>query len=152
MKLTSFKVKKTHTSACWTFSFVSVLCRVEENTVLDTMKHKVSIYLWPKLHRITWKTQNKQTSSLDGTSVLLLGYTFHLGGLVWPSYCAVFINLLQGLFEKIGMMRRPSCAAPAGVPAPWAVCHPHSQVTHVLLHLLVFTARCAGLHPRKLWA
>lgn len=100
IKLTFFRVKKPHTCACWTFFSPNVPCHVEENTVLDTMKHKVSIYLWPKLHRIVWKTQNKQ-SSLDETSVLLLGCAFCLGGLVWLSYSAV-CKLTAGFFWKDG--------------------------------------------------
>lgn len=32
------------------FLLQSASCCVEENTVLDIMKHKFSIYPWPKLH------------------------------------------------------------------------------------------------------
>lgn len=77
MKLTFCKVKKNPLLPV-ELSFVNVPCCVEKNTVLDTMKHKVSIYLWPELHKIIGKTQNKQTSSLDKTSVLLVGCAFRL--------------------------------------------------------------------------
>ena len=94
--------------------------------MLGIMKHKFSVHLWPKLHRIIFenKTKKNQMKELLWMKHLLFSWLMLSS---WedrfdPAGSALLMKLLQGVPGEAEVMRRPSCILSLRVPtAPAAV-------------------------------